>query len=141
MEFQSIEERDKMLYETLKYIDMVLTRLLERTVQVRSADDFRLSPWGMEKLDAACMILIAVGESVKTLDKLTNKQLLPTYPSIDWKGVMGMRDVIAHHYFDVDADAVFSIIKEDIPPLKAAIDFFIKNLFPNDNTTNIASNE
>ena len=87
------------------------------------------------------MILIAVGESVKTLDKLTNKQLLPTYPSIDWKGVMGMRDVIAHHYFDVDADAVFSIIKEDIPPLKAAIDFFIKNLFPNDNTTNIASNE
>lgn len=103
MEFQSIEERDKMLYETLKNIDMVLTRLLERTVQVRSADDFRLSPWGMEKLDAACMILIAVGESVKTLDKLTNKQLLPTYPSIDWKGVMGMRDVIAHHYFDVDA--------------------------------------
>ena len=48
----------------------------------------------MEKLDAACMVLIAIGESVKTLDKLTEKELLPIYPSIDWKGVMGVRDII-----------------------------------------------
>lgn len=37
------------------------------------------------------MMLIALGESVKTLDKLTDRKLLPTYPSIDWKGVMGVR--------------------------------------------------
>jgi hypothetical protein len=30
----------------------------------------------MEKLDAACMVIIALGETVKTLDKLTNKELL-----------------------------------------------------------------
>ena len=83
----------------------------------------------MEKLDAACMVLIALGESVKTLDKLTDKQLLPTYPSIDWKGVMGVRDIIAHHYFEVDPDAVFSIIKNDLDPLKQAINYFKEQLF------------
>ena len=56
----------------------------------------------MNTMAYACMVLIALGESVKTLDKLTDRKLLPTYPSIDWKGVMGVRDVIALHYFDVD---------------------------------------
>ena len=75
------------------------------------------------------MMLIALGESVKTLDKLTDRKLLPTYPSIDWKGVMEVRDVIALHYFDVDPEAVFDIIKNDLTPLKQAIDYFRKQLF------------
>lgn len=96
---------------------------------ILSVNDYLISPAGMEKLDAACMVLIALGESVKTLDKLTDRKLLPTYPSIDWKGVMGVRDVIAHHYFDVDPEAVFDIIKNDLTPLKQAIDYFRKQLF------------
>lgn len=123
-------EKLAMLYETLKNIDTAIGRLQERTVQVHSADDFRLSPWGMEKLDAACMVIIAIGENIKALDKLTNKELLPTYPSIDWRKVMGARDVIAHHYFEVDPDEVFNIIRNDLAPLKQAIDFFWNELFP-----------
>jgi uncharacterized protein with HEPN domain len=63
-------------------------------VQIHTVDDFLLSPFGMEKLDAACMVIIALGEAVKTLDKLTNKELLPTYPSIEWKNIMGARDLL-----------------------------------------------
>ncbi|MBO4801379.1 MAG: DUF86 domain-containing protein [Bacteroidaceae bacterium] len=128
MEFESIEQM-QMVYETLKNIDIAITRLQERTVQIHTVDDFLLSPFGMEKLDAACMVIIALGEAVKTLDKLTGKQLLPTYPTIDWKKVMGARDIMAHHYFEVDADEVFSIIKNDLEPLKQAIDYFKKQLF------------
>lgn len=132
MEFESTEQM-QMVYETLKNIDTAITRLQERTVQIHTADDFLLSPFGMEKLDAACMVIIALGETIKTLDKLTNKQLLPTYPSIDWKKVMGARDIMAHHYFEVDADEVFSIVKNDLEPLKKAIAFFKEQLFGNDN--------
>jgi uncharacterized protein with HEPN domain len=128
MEFESTEKL-QMVYETLKNIDTAITRLQERTVQIHTVDDFLLSPFGMEKLDAACMVIIALGEAVKTLDKLTEKKLLPTYPSIDWKKVMGARDIMAHHYFDVDAEEVFSIIKNDLDPLKKAIDYFIKEVF------------
>lgn len=128
MEFESTEKL-QMVYETLKNIDTAITRLQERTVQIHTVDDFLLSPFGMEKLDAACMVIIALGEAVKTLDKLTEKKLLPTYPSIDWKKVMGARDIMAQHYFDVDAEEVFSIIKNDLDPLKKAIDYFIKEVF------------
>ena len=128
MEFESTEQM-QMVYETLNNINLAITRLEERSLNIHSVDDYLLSPSGMEKLDAACMVLIALGESVKTLDKLTEKELLPTYPSIDWKGVMGVRDIIAHHYFEVDPDAVLGIIKNDLPPLKQAIDYFKKQLF------------
>lgn len=128
MEYESIEKL-QMVYETLKNIDIAITRLQERTEQIHTVDDFLLSPVGMEKLDAACMVIIALGEAVKTLDKLTDRKLLTTYPSIDWKKVMGTRDIMAHHYFEVDADEVFSIVKNDLAPLKQAIDYFKNQLF------------
>lgn len=40
----------------------------------------------------------------------------------DWKGVMGMRDIIAHHYFDIDAGIVFEVIKNQLPVVKSTID-------------------
>lgn len=46
---------------------------------------------------------------------------------------MGARDIIAHHYFDVDAEEVFSIIKNDLEPLKTAIQFFKNQLFTDKN--------
>lgn len=128
MEFESIEQM-QMVYETLKKINIAITRLEERSLNIHSVSDYMTSSSGMEKLDAACMVLIALGESVKTLDKLTEKKLLPTYPSIDWKGIMGVRDIIAHHYFEVDPDAVFNIVKNDLATLKQAINYFINQLF------------
>ena len=127
MEFESIEKL-QMIHETLDKIDTAITRLQERTKQIHSADDFLSSQVGVEKLDAACMVIIALGETVKTLDKLSDRKLLPTYPSIEWKKVMGARDIIAHHYFEVDAEEVYSIIKNDLAPLKQAIDYFRQNL-------------
>lgn len=52
-------------------------------------------------------------------------QLLPTYPSIPWKQVKGMRDIISHHYFDVDPAQVLWIVTNEINPLKADIKHFI----------------
>ena len=128
MEFESTEQM-QMVYETLNNIKIAITRLEERSLNINSVDDYLLSPSGMEKLDAACMVIIALGEAVKTLDKLTEKKLLPTYPALDWKKIMGARDIMAHHYFEVDADEVFSIIKNDLEPLKQAIDYFKNQLF------------
>jgi uncharacterized protein with HEPN domain len=69
----------------------------------------------LEKLDAICMQLIAIGESVKNLDKVTEGKLLSSYPQVEWKRVMGMRDVLNHHYFDLDAEAVYVICETHIP--------------------------
>ncbi|REL38341.1 DUF86 domain-containing protein [Rhodohalobacter sp. SW132] len=46
------------------------------------------------------MELINNGEALMKIDMISNKTLLSDYPGIEWKKVMGMRDIISHHYFD-----------------------------------------
>jgi len=82
----------------------------------------------MEKLDSICMLFIAIGESIKNIDKITNKELFSKFSEIDWKGIMGFRDVIAHHYFDIDAEQVYWICKNELAPLKIVIEILIKEL-------------
>ena len=74
------------------------------------------------------MVIEAIGESFKQLDKLTDYELLPLYPSIEWREVKGVRDVIAHHYFDIDANEIFTIVNNDLETLKDAIHFFREEL-------------
>ena len=35
---------------------------------------------------------------------------------------MGMRDHIAHGYFNIDADFVFDVVNSDLEPLKEAVE-------------------
>lgn len=127
MESISLENLPIVLH-TLEQIELAIGRLQERTKNIRSVDNFLSTPGGMEKLDAACMVLIAIGESIKNLDKVSEGKLLPTYPSIPWKKVMGIRDIMAHHYFEVDADVVFEVIVKELDPLKKAILYFKENI-------------
>ena len=79
----------------------------------------------MEKLDAICMQLIAIGESLKNLDKVTKGVLLHQYPQIDWKKVKGLRDIISHHYFDLNAEAIFDVCGNHIEKLSHTIEGII----------------
>ena len=121
-------ENKSIALDILEDILSAIERLEERTKEVHSTEDFLCSSSGMVLLDSTCMLLIAIGESLKNLDKTTNGLLLPTYPSIPWKNIKGMRDIIAHHYFDVDASQILWILQNEISPLKKAILYFIKEL-------------
>lgn len=59
--------------------------IIRKFKSIDSPEDFTGSDSGMDKLDAICMQLIAIGESLKNLDKVTNKTLLRNYPQIEWK--------------------------------------------------------
>ena len=92
-------------------------------------NDLLTSPDGMKTLAADCMLIEAIGEGIKRIDERTCQQLLPTRPEIPWKAVKGMRDHIAHGYFDINTDFVWDVIKNDLPALKAAIDYFKAHLY------------
>lgn len=83
---------------------------------------------GMMRLDTICMNLIALGEAVKGLDKITKGELLSAYPEVYWSGVMRMRDKIAHHYFEIDAEVVFKTLKEDVPAIVPVIHKMMSNI-------------
>ena len=115
-------------YHTLELVQESLEKIHLRFSDISCPDDFLLSESGMMKLDSICMKLTAIGESIKNLDKITNKELLVQYPESPWKHVMGIRDIIVHHYFDVDADEIYRICKEDILPLHQMIKRIMNDL-------------
>lgn len=101
--------------------------IMKRFEPIQSAEDFVKSEAGMEKLDAICMQLIAIGESLKNLDKVTKSSLLKNYQQVDWKKTKGMRDIISHHYFDLNAEAIFDVCKNHIKRLSHTIEKIIKD--------------
>ena len=115
---------ESLLKKTLQTVE----RILANSETITSPSFYLLTPSGMERLESTCMLLIAIGEGVKGVDKLTDKKLLSFYPEMDWKGVMGMRDIIAHHYFDLDAEIVYDVIKHDLPKLKDVLQQIIDDL-------------
>lgn len=102
-------------------------RVEKRFSTIRSINDFLDTEEGIEKLDAICMQIIALGESVKNLDKITHKTLLSHYPQIVWSEVAGMRDIISHHYFDLNAEIVFEVCQNHIKLLKNTLQLIQKN--------------
>jgi uncharacterized protein with HEPN domain len=76
---------------------------------------------GQDRLDVICMQFLAAGEALKRLEKLEPGLLASRFPDIDWKGAMGFRDVIAHQYFDLDAEQVLLICQDALPGVLSAI--------------------
>lgn len=118
----------ELVLNTLQQVKTLIDTIEERTVSIHDVDDFLCSPSGMVLLDAVCMNLIAVGEATKNLDKVSCGELLPQYPQVQWNGIMRMRDKIAHHYFEVDAEVVLLTVKEDIPLVKTTIEKMISEI-------------
>jgi uncharacterized protein with HEPN domain len=89
---------------------------IERKAQTRLADPTLLDREdGQDLLDVICMQFLAAGEALKRLEKLEPGLLAASFPDIDWKGAMGFRDVIAHQYFDLDAEQVLLICQDALP--------------------------
>jgi uncharacterized protein with HEPN domain len=95
---------------------------------VDSVDYFIDTLEGQEKLDSICMQLIAIGESLKNIDKITDKKLLEKYPQVDWKGAKGIRDIISHHYFDLDAEEIYFVCDTKLDTLIETIEKILKDL-------------
>jgi uncharacterized protein with HEPN domain len=110
-----------LLKEKLQQINDALSRIEKRSSAVKAPADFMKTDANQDKLDAIAMLLIAIGESFKKIDKETESAFLKKYSEIDWKGVIGVRHVLAHDYFDIDVEEIYKICKQDIPVLRKVI--------------------
>lgn len=82
----------ELLLELLRKILWSIEQILKRIKPIRSAEDFLKDDAGIEKLDSICMQLIAIGEAIKEIDRITNGKLLQLYPEVDsiWRIVTSM---------------------------------------------------
>jgi uncharacterized protein with HEPN domain len=112
----------------LRNILWAMEQISKRFASINSPSEFTADDAGLEKLDSVCMQLINIGEALKQVDKITSGKLLANYPEIDWIKVKGLRDIITHHYFDIDAETIFVVCREHISPLKQVVSRIIAHL-------------
>jgi uncharacterized protein with HEPN domain len=67
--------------------------------------------------DAVRIRLLEIGEAVKALPS----ELLDTQPGIPWRQIAGMRDHLAHRYFDTAHAILQATIDDDLPELERAL--------------------
>lgn len=115
--------------DQLAQIKEAIGHLQDWNKDMKSVDDLLTSPSGMKTLAADCMLIEAIGESVKRIDEKTNGMLFVLRPEIPWNQVKGMRNHIAHGYFDINTDYVWDVIHNDLLPLQEAIEYLHHNLF------------
>ena len=124
----------EILADLLKKMQDCLNKIQLRVQSIDAASDLTNSSEGIERLDLLCMPLIMIGELVKKIDKITNQSFLKKYPVIPWGEIKGMRNIVVHDYFNIDAEEIFNTCKEDIPKLAETIDLIISDLKADQNS-------
>ena len=70
--------------------------------------------------------LAELGEAVKALPEDVRKR----NPAVDWKGFAGLRDMVAHQYFEIDMSRLSPIIRNELPGLLAAVESEVRRRPP-----------
>ena len=67
--------------------------------------------------DAVIRRIEIIGEAVSNI----SDKFQEAHSQVNWADIVGMRNILAHEYFGIDLDIVWSTIKNDIPRLKEAL--------------------
>ena len=108
---------NRTIFSLLTRIEESIVLIQSQTKHIKKADDFMLSPEGTFTLSGVCMLLIYIGESIKSIDVKTDSQYLIKYPEIPWTDIMGLRNIIAHEYHRIDEEEIYRVITCDLQPL------------------------
>jgi uncharacterized protein with HEPN domain len=76
--------------------------------------------------DAVRVRLIEIGEAIKALPA----DLLATEADLPWTQMAGMRDRLAHRYFDSSHAILAATVEEDLPVLEAATRRLLQRVEP-----------
>ena len=107
--------------ELLEYIIESLKLINRRFLTIDTADDFLATDEGIDRFDAISMRLQSIGEALKNIDKRERDFLLKVAPKNYWSRIIKTREILTHHYIDIDADIIYSICDENLDELEEYI--------------------
>jgi uncharacterized protein with HEPN domain len=85
--------------------------------QAAFQEDELLQTWFLRHLQI-------IGEAARVLPN----EIRSAAADIPWPKIIGMRNVLVHGYFDIDAEIVWNAVTHDIPALKPAIQRLLATL-------------
>lgn len=100
----------------LLYCDDILDAIEAIRGYVRGIDleEFAADPM---RCDAVLYQLVVIGEAVRQIPVAVRER----HPEIEWRRVVGMRDVVVHGYHRVELSIVWSIAISQLEPLRAVV--------------------
>ena len=110
-----------LLFELLLELEEAIRRIERRFTRIQKADDFIADDDGLDRLDGISMMLIAISENIRRLDRLMGESLANRYPEIPWSEIKGIRNILAHDYFDIDPEEIYRICRQDLAILKRVL--------------------
>lgn len=96
--------------------ELFLRDMLEAARKViRYTNDRQVEAFVADEMahDATLRNLEILGEAAKNIPE----EIRQRYPEVNWRGVAGLRDVLAHAYFALDEATLWKIVRADIPQL------------------------
>lgn len=106
---------------TLDSIQETIDQLIDWNGRIQSIDEYYTSQINMQLLAANCTLITAIGEGINRINRILPAFLESNFSEIQWHAIIGMRNHIAHGYFELDADLVFEAVKNDIPALREVL--------------------
>jgi uncharacterized protein with HEPN domain len=80
----------------------------------RSLDDFASDE---KTMDAVVRNLEILGEASKQIPE----SIREANPGVEWSKISGLRDILIHHYFGIDAVIVWDVVQNKVPALISQI--------------------
>ena len=107
--------------ELIAFILLSIELIEQRFQTITSSDDFLDDTNGLEKLDSISMRLQSIGEAIKNILKRDPESLTSFAEKSFWSDIVRFREIISHHYINIDSEIVFDICNEDLKELKEII--------------------
>ena len=107
--------------ELLKFVLESIALIKKRFEDIGNSDDFLYTEQGMTRLDAISMRLQSIGEALKNIDKRDRAFLLEVADKRYWSNIIKTREILTHHYIDIDAETVYMICDENLDELEEKI--------------------
>ncbi len=114
--------------ELLKFILESITLIKKRFEGITNSDDFLHTEFGMTQFDAISMRLQSIGEALKNIDKRDRAFLLEVADKRYWSNIIKTREIITHHYMDIDAETIFMICDEKLDELEEKVSVLMDKL-------------
>lgn len=114
--------------ELLKFILSSIEMIKDRFNGISNSDDFLYTKDGLMKLDSISMRLQSIGEALKNIDKRDRDFLLEVADKKYWSNIIKTREIITHHYIDIDSETIFMICDEKIDDLEVKVSTLMNKL-------------
>lgn len=122
--FSQSDRVRSLLEKAIEEIDLVATM----SAPIKEPNDFGTSVAGMTAFRACSMSVQYITESFAKIRNLCGQEFFKKNNTIPWTKVFGMRNFLSHKYVEVDEEAIFGTIKEDLPALRAVAETMLKDL-------------